>query len=275
MESKNISLIIVSCRKYNDVLTMLMKRLNDFSFLSLPFDRIYLATDSVLDDINYKELYIDEVVTGIGWGERVRNALKKVDTEYCLVVLDDYIPYKKHNTNELFKIFDLKENYDCVYLSSVFSDMKKGNKIKKLSGYREVPNNFLYRVNTTVGVWKVNSLLSVLSDNDSPWEWEAFAGLSEKGSLMKFAAPEDEFSQTYFYSYKTGGAVYRGEWVYDVLVSLGYDADFILNLSDRGVVKKLGGSKRSIYWKIKFLYRGYNMVGVRFLNFIYYSYFKK
>ncbi len=269
MNKNDLSLIIVSCASYKDVLEVLVKKLEEISFFDIDFNKVFLATDNEAD-FNYKELNIDHVVTGVGWGERVRNALKLAETERCLIVLDDYIPTSAVKVDALEKIVNADQNFDCVYLSSVFKPTN-GAEVSFIDGFMQIPDNTLYRVNSTVGIWKTKSLLQVLSDQDSPWEWEAFAGLGKSSHEMKFAAPAEEQFQVYPYSYMTGGAVYRGSWVYDALINSGFDDDFISDLSGRSVIKTLSASKRSLSWKIAFLKSGYHMVGVSFLKFIYRS----
>lgn len=275
MGEKNISLLVVSCYSYADVLKLLIRKLDAIYFFSIPFDSVYLATDIKSKEVDYKKMHFDEVIEGDAWGERVRNALKKINTEYCMVLLDDYIPTKPVNLDMIDSLLKVAEDFDCIYLTSVFSDIGSSKKVAQLDGYVRVPDELLYRVNSTVGIWKKDSLLKVLSDDDSPWEWEAFAGLGKKSKSMKFAAPIDETSQVYSYSYKTGGAVYRGAWVYSALTESGFDEDFIKSLDGRPVIRSLDRSKRPLSWKINFLRRGYKMVGLGVVKFISYSYIKK
>jgi len=270
-----VSLIIVSCAAYTDVLQVLIKKFEELSFFSINFEKIYLATDIALDDIDYQALHIDEVVLGKMWGERVRNTLKRVETEKCLVLLDDYIPTKPLNLEKLKNILDYKGNVDCFYLASVFKEMPSSKNIGHIRGYKQIPVNALYRVNSTVGVWKTESLLEVLADDDSPWEWEAFAGLGKSAESMVFCAPQDDSAQVYFYSYKTGGAVYRGSWVYSALVGAGFDKLLIKNLCERPIIDDISSSKRTLRWKVAFLKQGYSMIGVRVIKFIYLSYIQK
>lgn len=275
MNKKNsVSLVIVSCSAYEDVLQALFTKLDEINFFEISFDKKVLASDYGNKDNSFVLSKMDDVVYAAYWGERVKNALKKIETEFTVVLLDDYIPTDEFNFSKFYAVLDKKHNYDCIYLSSVFGELV-GVNIDFLEGFVEVPDNLLFRVNSTIGLWRTNSLLEVLSDNDSPWEWEAFAGLGSRGSAMRFAAPKDELSQIYFYSYKTGGAVYRGSWVKSAIVDSDFELGYIKSLSSRQIIDELGLSKRSLNWKLNFLNRGYSMVGLKVLNFIYYSYLKK
>lgn len=275
MNKKNsVSLVIVSCSAYEDVLQALFTKLDEINFFKISFNKKVLASDYENKNNSFVLSKMDDLVYAANWGERVRNALKEIETEYTLVLLDDYIPTDELSFSKFNAALEIKHNYDCIYLSSVFSDLV-GIDIDFLEGFVEVPDNFLYRVNSTIGLWRTNSLLDVLSDDDSPWEWEAFAGLSSRGSVMRFAAPKDELSQVYFYSYKTGGAVYRGSWVKSAIIDSGFELSYITSLSSRHIIDALGSSKRSLKWKLNFLNRGYSMVGLRVFNFVYYSYLKK
>lgn len=275
-DSKNdLSLVIVTCDSYSDVLEQLLRKLNEIDFFDLGFKKIIVATDHYSQKLDVDKYGINQVVEGEAWGERLRSALKIVETERCIVLLDDYIPTSSVDTGEMKKVLNaLNIDDDCVYLTSVFKQLQNA-KAALMSGYVELPRSMLYRVNSTAAIWKVSSLLTVLKDSDSPWAWEAFAGFSNHAARMKLYAPIDDESQVYSYSYKTGGAVYRGCWVYSSLKSSGMTDEEIGCLKDRPIIYELDSSKRPLSWKLRFLLQGYKMIGLKVMQFIYYSLKKK
>lgn len=191
------SLIVVSCAAYEDVVKILFNRFEEIHLFSFKFDKILLATDQQTANIKSSLSGVDEVVYGKQWGERVRNALNKIETEYILLLLDDYFPNREIDFDRLNIALNTDHPYDCIYLSSVFNQLQD-NDLDFLDGFAELPKNLLYRVNSTVGLWKKNSLLKVLANEDSPWEWEAFAGFRKLGKEMRFAAPKGESSKFIF-----------------------------------------------------------------------------
>lgn len=269
-----ISLIIASCHAYEDVLEKLISQLEKNSFFDLGFDKVILATDKINKSKKYSSLWIDDVVVGSDWGERVRKAFHSTITEQSLLILDDYFLTKKIDKHSFYDALTLSKKFDCLYLTAVLQSSIKNNKNHKL--FEELEESTLYKVNTTVGIWRKKSILSILEDRDNPWEWESFAGYRRKAKNMKFGSPVNDSSQIYHYSYRTGGAVYRGCWVKEALLDCGITDEEIKHLSKkRMVLENIKNSKRSFAWKYNFLKTGFKMVGFSVLKFLYWSFRNK
>ncbi|MCG8670488.1 MAG: hypothetical protein MI867_13810 [Pseudomonadales bacterium] len=272
VDRHDLSLIIVTCESYFDVVEELLKRLYEISFFDIGFDKIVVASDKCGSEQTFEELSGQNVhlVYAEGWGERVIKAANILSTSRCLLVLDDYLPGKNLQKHQIIDIADrFDESIDCVYLSAVFRGLADGGSV--CPGYSKLPPSTLYRVNSTVGLWNVESLMAVLKEEDSPWAWEAFAGYRSEAKGMLFYAPINDEYQAYPYSYKTGGVVYRGGWVYEALREAGFEEDYISGLNKRPLLKDISTNKRSFLWKMEFLYAGYKMVKLKVLQFIYYS----
>lgn len=263
-----LSLIIVTCDLYSDVLEVLLNKLTQLGILDAGFYNVIVASDRESSAVNYKKYGIKDVVYSECWGGRLHKAASIVNTDMCLVILDDYIPYSSIDLDLLSELVSsMGEDVDCAYLSSVFKTVD-GSSSKLIPGYYMLPENALYRVNTAAAIWRASSLLKVIQYRDSPWEWEAFSGYRPAAKKMQFFAPISPEYQLYKYCYETGGNVYRGAWVNDSLIKCGISIDEVLQLSKRPVIYEIEGTKRSIVWKIKFLYTGFSMVGFNVLFFL-------
>lgn len=261
-----ITIIIASCKNYNDVTDVLLDKLYENEILAFS-DKIIIATD---DESHAVRSDLKECVTlavGEEWGERVLNAIQMVDTEYCLLIFDDYIPNSKIEFGSISHMARELVDIDCVYLASVFGDLTYLGPM--FEGFALLPKNKLYRVNSTAALWKKSSLKLVLSDTDSPWEWESFAGFRKSVKNMRFLAPLNKENELYRYNYKTGGCVYRGGWVYESLKEVGFsDNEIERDFTARPVIKALSSSKRSLSWKWNFFANGFRMVQFKILIFI-------
>jgi hypothetical protein len=266
----NVSLIIVSCHSYSDVLQVLVDRLKQIKFLDADFEQVVLATDVIDNSMNFHDYGFTDIVESHGWGSRVRKAVQKLRSEKCVILLDDYIPSSVVNTQKIIDIErHMGDDVDCIYLSAVFDLIKSED--TPIPGFSLLPKEHLYRVNSTASIWRCSSLLKVLMEDDSPWAWEAFAGYRSVARDMKFYAPLGVDSEVYKYSYKTGGCVYRGAWVYDALINCDLSNQNILKLNNRPILYSLEDNKRSLSWKVNFLLTGYKMVGLKVFYFVYFS----
>ena len=155
-----ISLIIASCHAYEDVLEKLISQLEKNSFFDLGFDKVILATDKINKSKKYSSLWIDDVVVGSDWGERVRKAFHSTITEQSLLILDDYFLTKKIDKHSFYDALTLSKKFDCLYLTAVLQSSIKNNKNHKL--FEELEESTLYKVNTTVGIWRKNQFSHLL-----------------------------------------------------------------------------------------------------------------
>ena len=271
-----MNIIIVTCREYQDVLRLTLERLKDYGFFSSGDVSLCIASDGAPDTglLSLIDASCLKVVIHDSWVGRLIEALKVFRSRRCLVLLDDYTPEGAPDLAEIRRLILDEHQYDAVYLAPVLDSV--GFAPSELGAcYADVPRNTLYRVNSTVGVWNVASLRSLLVGFDEPWSWEAFCGLTVQGQNAKVATVVRQTVPPYPYSYSTGGLVYRGAWVATALSALNVDEDWLRRFSTRPVIAQVGISARTLSWKLNFLKTGFDAVGLRVFLFGYHSLKKK
>lgn len=278
VEVKNdITLIIITCGAYHDVLDALLARLAlEQNFLEI-FSHLVVASDeSVCLNSDFENQFESCVFAqGLEWTERLRVALDNVRSSRCFLLLDDYIPTGKVNTTYIKNIISKNsEEFDVVYMSSVL-DRKRVIEECLIPNYYKVSEKALFRINTAPGIWNIKSLKTLLELTDDPWSFEAFVGYTKEASKMKiFTVCEREY-QAYPYAYKTGGAVYRGAWVYSALIESGMNEKEISEITTRPVISAIDDSKRPLIWKLRFIFSGVKISPVAAFKFIVNSYVSK
>jgi len=275
VEVKNdITLIIITCRAYQDVFDKLLARLAlEQEFLKI-FSHLVVASDErVCINSDFENQFESCVFAqGLEWAERLRVALDNVRSSRCFLLLDDYIPTGKVNTTYIKNIISKNSGeFDVVYMSSVL-DRKRVVDECLMPHYYKISEEAMFRINTAPGVWDTKSLKTLLELADDPWSFEAFVGYTKEASKMKiFTVCEKEY-QAYPYSYETGGAVYRGAWVYSALIESGMNAKEINEITTRPVISAINDSKRLLIWKIKFIFSGVKISPIATVKFIVNSY---
>lgn len=106
------------------------------------------------------------------WTKRFRDALRQIDTDYILLMLEDYFirqPVKQSRINQCF-------DYMLLHYDPITWNFEKN--------YREAYTKFcphgwvrqrdrqVYLNSTQPGIWHRNRLIERLSEDQSPWQWE-------------------------------------------------------------------------------------------------------
>lgn len=273
----NTSLLINSCNDYIDVLCSQLRLLSYYNYLTDFSGKIYVVTESTecINDIGIDVDIKFLCFNSKNWGERLIGALNEIESEYIFMLFDDYFPVGEYNEQLIKEAAGLldEKNIDCAILSPVLKIKDTQKHIN--SNFIEVPRNALYRINSAPAVWKIKSLLLTLKEDDSPWLWECFSMYRKNARGVKVISVHNDSLLQYNYSYKTGGAVYRGSWVESALNVYSNEIRLLINDEQRPSIKKIGSQPRSAAWKIKFLFDGVRSSGLIAIHFFISSLMKK
>ena len=173
--------------------------------------------------------------------------------------------------NSFFKIMENDNNIGVIYLNSILQE----NKNDSLHFLKEVHELQPYRINSAPALWRKSFLINLIEENDDPWSWEAFAGYKKIARKLKVLSIFKDVKPVYDFNTSKGGAIYRGKWVEEVIISKIAKYNIPINLNLRGVFKKKDLIKRSFIFKLNFLISGFRMVGFRVVFFIFYMIKKK
>jgi len=189
----SISFFIPTCSKYlvlAQVLVPKLAQLSDF----LPYNiSIYVSTDEpdVYGDTNdlTRITLLHGSSSKIDWTSLAVSHLRKINTEYVLLWLDDLIPSSNCcNTLSLQDLLGAMQLYDLDYIRLVTFFNKTASKngfdyyIESLSAFLLARNSFVYQFpfskpysfSLMPAIWKRSSLLKILENNlgCSPWQLE-------------------------------------------------------------------------------------------------------
>ena len=265
----NLTVLVNSCDAYEDLWDLFFAAYDEYAS--------HLNLEIVLN-LEVKNYYnkslpvrVHSYVSHDGvdhWGGRLLSTLHNIETDYVLMVCEDFILEAKVGKKKIEDCIDFMDvNFDSsvIYISDVINTTNSASQLE------ELPKMMNYKINTAPAIWRRSDLIRYLDYDDNPWAWEFFGSFRSYFNGKKFYQASSNDGAIYSYNSKLGGAIYRGKWVEDIVVDKIKRYKLNIDLSIRGVVDYHFVPKRNFLWKVKFFYDGYKMIGFWFVFFLFRS----
>lgn len=277
--SNKLTVLVNTCDLYKDIWPLFFAALDEY----WPNRTVSLILNTEKEKYNIaKNVFVSNFTAVDGndsWGLRLIKSLTNIDTEYVLVVYDDFIlegVFDEQELNTLICRMDDDPNIAAVYLTKLGLQTNKNNNLINdreifKNKYEILEDNIDFRLNSAPALWRRKDLLAYTGKYDNPWAWEVFGSYRTFGDGKKMYCPAEGESDVYKYNYKKGGAIYRGKWVREVVVDKDEKYQLDIDFSKRGFSMDNGHEKRSLKWKVQFVLLGYRMIGFKVFVFIYKS----
>lgn len=266
-----VSILVSSCDDYHDVLNLFFAAFEEY-WSGCPYPILINGEKNTFKSNVLKFEYKTITSNHKKWGQRLLTSLHNLEDEFVITLLDDYILEKNINTediNDTISFMQNNNNISCVYLYYLESLDFLDNELIK---YKKVSDKTLYKINTLPGLWRRKDLIKLLEENDDPWSWEAFSMYRQSAKTTQIFSVNSSSNNIYNYSAITGGAVYRGKWVKDVVLNKLVKYNLINNFIKRNYLEEENIIKRSLKWKIGFLMRGFDIAKFKIFIFIFKSF---
>ena len=253
------SILINSCDKYSDVWPMFFHIFKKTWTSNFP--RIFLSTEEkqvVCEDLNIQCLNISDAKTkDIPWGERLKDCLARIDSDYVLMLLEDFYFESEIDVNAIDKCVDyLNKNNDIIAFQFLHASKHRySNKAERNEFYGFLQRRRLskFLINAGPALWRKSDLINLTKDTDNPWEWEYFGSFRTWFYGKKIYCWADESKKIFDYDFVHGGAVHRGKWVGYKLRELSEKYSFPLDYGDREIeedwMKSETRNKKEAYFK--------------------------
>lgn len=273
----NCTIVVNTCDAYSDIWELFFKAFDD-CWKGCEYE-VVLNTEKL--SYNAKCIKTHNFIENSSldnWGKRLKKTLQDIDSQYIIMLYDDFILEANVNQKKIKKCIDwldCKDNKNiCAFYFSTTNN--KNTDDKKFDGFERLPVKADYKLNSAPAIWRKKALLKFIQHTDSPWAWEFFGSYRAYNENSIFYSLKKGEEDIYPYSYLMGGAIYRGKWVLKVVIPLIEKYKININLSKRGITKGIGKeNKRSLKWKIDFFIIGYKMIGLGVLLFIFRTIKKK
>lgn len=261
----NVTLVVNTCDSYSDL-----------------WELFYLALGEYWPNRTITMLYNTEQKVELGfsasncilhqsqakhWGERLIETLDDVETDYVLMVCDDFIiedHFDEALLEQALNWMDKNKDISVFYLDDLKLEAKQG--VTSYDGFELISDKVEFRLNTAPGLWRKEDLRLYTGKEDSPWAWEVFGTYRTQKIKREFYQPTNH--KIYNFNGAKGGAIYRGKWVEEVVADKIEKYKLDIDLEMRGVSSPISFEKRSLVWKLQFLWTGYRMVGLDVFKFI-------
>ena len=198
--SNKIALIVLSCDAYSDLWPIFINQF-EINWRDCPYDK-YISTNHLNSGSNsFQDLKIGEDKS---WSDGVRKALTQLKDkyEYALITLEDSVLVEKVDNNKFNEILTEFVKLNGNYLKFI----KKPSPTNRFNSYfGEIKPGSLYRPTCVYALWKIETLLSLLDENENAWEFERFGSIRSDKYPGFYVVYEDFF--------KILNTIVKGKWV--------------------------------------------------------------
>lgn len=262
----DLTIVVNTCDAYQDVLGIFFHALRD-CWSDCPYP-VVINTES--NTHNYPaRVHNHRSPSGQDdWGDRLRSTLSSIDTEFVLMLYDDFIlaaPVNNQRVEAALQLLQSQMQAVVVYLINTARPLEAMSAddvfipIKKKSDYQ---------LNSAPAIWRKQALISYTAAGDTPWAWEVFGTYRTWDDGQVFYSLNPSQDDIYPYNYAKGGAIYRGKWVREVVEQVAQKYPLNIDWNLRGFSSDTVFEKRSLMWKLRFMHTGFRMVGFKALHFV-------
>jgi hypothetical protein len=260
-----VALILNSCDAYSDLWEIFFDQLK----LNFPIVRdmkVYINSESID--------YIDEELNVINvhppkfmpWSERLKYCLSKIEEEFTISILEDFIIESEVDCNKFYDALDLliKEESSVVVhfvkIPGKKNNFGKGPYIQRSYDYRNL-------ISLQASIWKTSKFLKYIQPNENPWEVEVLSSARGPIGSDTFYCVDDNETEVFDYNY--GLLVMKGYWFKEELnrleqklsITFNHDARLIASNDD---LKEKKYRLFLFYWRLRF--RKYKILIFKILN---------
>lgn len=269
----DVTLLVSSCDKYEDTWHPFFELLHIYrNGFSCP---IVLNTETKHYENRHFDIRVINSPKKMTWSERMINVLRQIDTEFVLLILDDYFLKDQFGTERFDKVL----NYLRTHKNVGFVDISPRWAASEKEAKENLQNNAIqddfyirekdeWNITLVPSVWRKDFFLNLLRKHEDVWMFEYYSGIRAKKTGMKVVRFVTRMPTIYEYDFQvwTGMGITRGQWLpknVDFFNRHGIEVNFlnlgILNVTSqeevtamnrRSCASILKGIKRRIYWRI-------------------------
>jgi len=197
--NRDCTVLVASCDKYADLLRPFSALWRKF-WPDCPFETVLVTETQPAQSLCFDRI----VACGKGgtWCSRLVTALEQIETDYVLMLCDDYYLEQPVDTARILTRLDQAKRFDAVDLRMVPNPVTK---IPFREDLREYRKNTAYCISTLAGIWNRAFLRRLALGKNSIWEFERL-GSFEVGNETRpiLGTPTREFPFV--------DAVHKGCW---------------------------------------------------------------
>jgi hypothetical protein len=223
MDGKNVSILILSCDKYDDLwmpfFTLKEKYWSPCNYTT------YIATDT--KDCPYAITLKHDYPVSM-WTKRIRESLMQIPTKYVIMMDGDYFFRNRVDQERIdYCVSKMNNSIACFSFEQEFAPTLPC----EFQWFRLKPNMSQFLSSCQAGLWDKQKLIDSMSEDMNPWEWEEKIVNSPYKYYVNSYAPIIDYGH---YKYGDIFGVYRSKWVKDDVVPLFEREHIDIDFSKRG-----------------------------------------
>ena len=229
------TIVVCSCDKYEELWLPFFTCLKE-NWKNIPYP-IVLNTESKsfsMKELDIKTFQLYQTNENVAWGKRLKETLKKIDSEYVILLLDDFFLKSEVQQDKINQHIQwMNENKNIAVFSY---ERTKGNNIqsKKYQDFELRPRNGEYRFNCQAAIWRRERLIKFIRNHESPWDWELLGSIRSRRYSDEFYSLIE--GKTKIFDYDCGGVLHRGKWMLKYITPLIEKYKFNINLEKLGTL---------------------------------------
>lgn len=227
--------LVSSCDKYEDIWN---------PFFSLfqkmwPDNPYPVVLNTETKSCSYQGIKVDTLQLyqpgeQVTWSKRLRDHLRKINTEYVLILMEDFFINEPVDTAKIHQCIDWmdKDHSICSFDLYVTNHKKTAC---QYPGFMERPRFSQYRFQTEACIWRRTDLIHFLRDDEDPWIFEFMGNIRSLWTNKKFYVTAT--GETPIFSYETF-AIVRGKWNKDRIDYVFKDNGIHVDYDQRGTISQ-------------------------------------
>lgn len=161
-----------TCDKYEDVWELFFWFFKK-QWHNCPYD-FYMVTETK----KYSDEYLNIKMINYNsnsWSVRLKAALKRIDTEFVILLLEDFFLQEAVLQDEIERCLELMKNDNKISVIDFEQDEKSyGLPYPSNNNYCERNIKSMYFLNCQASIWRRKDLIRFLSPYEDPWQFEIF-----------------------------------------------------------------------------------------------------
>lgn len=171
----SLSILILSCDKNIELLD------NFFNYFETFWEDCQYPIYVSMENENYKNRNVEKVFNyskNNNWGERIIEALKIINSQNVLIILDDFFLEEKVNA-KLIEDINILLNENKKITNFILTETREDNYEDKivLNAFVERKRFGRYKAVFQIGIWNRVHLISLLDPKENAWEFEIFGNI--------------------------------------------------------------------------------------------------
>lgn len=206
------AVLVSSCDKYEDAW-------NPFFILFAKYwpncqYPIYLNTESKQYDFPAFEVKALNN-TAISWSQRLKKALRMIDTKYIIFLLEDFFFLDNVNQKQINECMDVMNKDKSIAVINFDRCLPSSIDYKKCPKFCQRSLSQMYFLNCQASIWRRKDLISFLSPYEDAWQFEIYGSERAKLYNKKFLMlnKETPFPFVYNVNWITGYGLHKGKWL--------------------------------------------------------------